>query len=136
MASRHRELAKLQTIPALARQIGANRATLFRKLRALRREDLARGGEERALWMVRTGAGRNWVINEDLLRIAHAELFDAPDPRDMEERLRAVEEEIRELRHMVTRRLNAMAAAFRGHKQAHDAADAAAAARPAPRLVG
>jgi hypothetical protein len=113
--------------------MGANRATLFRKLRALRREDLARGAEH-ALWMVRTGARRNWEINEDLLRIAHAELFDAPDPRDVEERLHAVEEEIRELRHMVTRRLNAMAAAFRDHRAAHDAADAAA-SRRAPRLV-
>lgn len=114
--------------------MGATRQTLFRKLRALRRQDLARG-EAHALWMVRTRDGAPWRINEDLLRIAHAELFDAPDPRDVEERLHAAEQELRELRRETTMRLNALAAAFRGHKQAHDAADAAATARPAPRLV-
>jgi hypothetical protein len=69
----------------------ALRRRVWRKLVKLHAADRAAG---RQLWMYRAGADGGagaWRINVPMLRKHHPELFDAPDPKDHEERLTRLE---------------------------------------------
>lgn len=76
----------LKTIPQFARERGWPRRTAFHRLLALR----ALSGDG-APWILRVG--RRWLVNEELLRLAHPALYRA---QTVEERVEILEETVAE----------------------------------------
>lgn len=104
------------TIPALARKMSAetgkpvSRRTLFYRLMKLHadRSDSPEGPG----WLFRY-AGGPWRVNLQRLKAAHPEMFDGPTNRELDTRLRVVEQKVES----VTRLSHATAGALRRHRE-------------------
>lgn len=112
VARPERQLASLATIPGLARTIGVPRRTLYRKLIVLHGRDRAAAEPGWVEWLFRYHAGP-WRVNVERLRLAHPELFGCPPPDEMWEQIKETTRATNEN----TRRLGALAAAFREHRR-------------------
>lgn len=106
-----RQWATIATVPGLARAIRVPRRTLFRRLMAMHGRD-RRDRPEFADWLFRYDVGP-WRVNVERLRQAHPELFDVPPPEEMWEQLKETSAACNEN----TRRIGALAAAFREHRR-------------------
>lgn len=109
------------TIRAFARQLAMPQRTCHRQTIDLHRQCQAgtcgaeRVGEpEHKMWLFRPSRGQ-WCVNLSRLRVEHPERYPGPNLAEVTYRLDAVEAELKSFR----KRINALAAAFREHGQAH-----------------
>jgi hypothetical protein len=105
------------TIPSLARKLGQDRKTMFRRLKMLHAGDRRRG-ESHTQWLYRHSATGAWSVNLSRLYAEHPEMFEAPTPEELEARLAAVEEKIA----TAHRRLEALFGSLREHVRRHHGA--------------
>lgn len=110
------------SIRALARQTSVPRETLRCQLLELHRKCQEgscgaerTGSPEHKLWLFRPTRG-SWCVNISRLRVEHPERFPGPNLAEVTERLDATEAALKDMR----KRINALGAAFREHKQDHD----------------
>lgn len=96
------ELAKLASVPQLAKACGKNYRTFLRWVLASHAKDVERGCSE---WLYRAGSERSrtgkhrLMVNVDAFRVAHPELFRVPAPDEhVRRRLDTVEEHVKEMR--------------------------------------
>lgn len=108
-------LVRPLTIPALARQSGIPRRTLFRHLMDAHAADVGAGRDP--AWLYRhNGPESAWCVNVPRLKLAHPELFGVPTPSELHEQLRLVEAYGRETRKLV----NDVRAALRDFRGEHE----------------
>lgn len=108
------ELVRQTSIPTLAKQAEVNERTLRRHLLSARARDLLDPSRDSS-WMWQTSRGKAWRVNVHRLRAAHPELFGLPPPEELDARVEDLQMQVRELR----KKINALYAAFREHRQEH-----------------
>jgi hypothetical protein len=113
------------TIPELARRIGVPRRTMFRRVIKMHAADRALDAAEadpakrtRALWLYRPPQGA-WSVNEARMRASHPEAFGTSSNDELQEQHTELRDEFLAHKKDSSRRLNALAAAFREHGQKH-----------------
>lgn len=85
------------TIPAFARQHKTPRRTMFRRLMTMHgkdRDQAAAMGQPFVPWLFRYAHDGRWRINLTRLRASHPEIFSAPSPRELEDRINKLESRV------------------------------------------
>lgn len=91
------DLARELTIPVLCTELGVPYRRLWRKLTRLHSADRLQTPNAPP-WLYRLSAGQSpWYVNRSLLRNAHPELWDGPNPKELADRVASLEEQVGEL---------------------------------------